>query len=172
VKDSKAIESFSFGQVVHLSGVKARTLDHWAATAFLPPSLRKAGGSGTKRAYSFADVVAARVAKDLRSAGASLQGLRKVVRELRKMDFTNPLAEALLIVSGKEVYLYDNQELISILGDPKQAIFPFFVLNLDETLSLIRRRPDYPFENRKPASSSREAHGSRESQRRRIKKMA
>lgn len=100
MKDSKVVQSFRFGEVEALSGVKARTLDNWAATGFLRPSVRKAAGSGTRRAYSFSDVVAARVAKDLRSAGASLQGLRKVVKELRRMDFANPLGETRLIVPG------------------------------------------------------------------------
>src|SRR5207247_325438 len=104
MRGSAVSDSYSFGQVVRLSGVKSRTLDHWAATSFLCPSIKKADGTGTRRVYSFSDVVAARVARDLRSAGASLQGLRKVVKELRKREFTQqPLAEARLIVSGRDV---------------------------------------------------------------------
>jgi DNA-binding transcriptional MerR regulator len=142
MKHFKIVEHFSFGQVVKLSCVKARTLDHWAATGFLPPSIRKAKGTGTKRVYAFSDVVAARVVSDLRAAGASLQGLRKVVRELRKMDFTSPLAEARLIVSGKDVYLKDNQELISVLRNPGQAHFPFTVLDLEATVKILRSQAE------------------------------
>jgi DNA-binding transcriptional MerR regulator len=132
-------DGFSFGQVVTLSGVKSRTLDHWAATSFLTPSIKKADGTGTRRVYSFSDVVAARVARDLRSSGASLQGLRKVVRELRKLQFTQqPLAEARLIVSGRDVFLKSNQDLISTLTNPGQVHFPFVVLDLETTIKTLR----------------------------------
>jgi len=132
------LEAFSFGQVAGLARVKARTLDHWAATGFLAPSIKKATGTGTRRVYSFSDVVAARVARDLRSAGASLQGLRKVVRELRKREFAQSLAEVRLIVSGKDVYLMNNQDLISVLQRPGQVHFPLTVLDLEATIKTLR----------------------------------
>ena len=56
------------------------------------------------------------------------------------MDFANPLGETRLIVSGKEVYLQDNQELIALLQTPGQAHFPFTVLDLGETVRLLRTR--------------------------------
>jgi DNA-binding transcriptional MerR regulator len=142
MSNSKVLENYSFGQVVSLSGVKARTLDHWAATGFLAPSIKEAVGTGTRRVYSFSDVVAARVAVDLKFAGASLQGLRRVVKELRKMDFTEPLAEARLIVSGKDIYLRDNQYLISMLTKPGQTHFPFTVLDLEATVKTLRREAE------------------------------
>jgi DNA-binding transcriptional MerR regulator len=126
--------------VVRLSGVKARTLDHWAATNFLAPSIKKAGGTGTRRVYSFSDVVAARAARELRSAGASLQGLRKAVKELQKREFARPLAETRLIVSGKDVHLKTNQEVISMLQYPGQALLPFTVMNLGATVEALRSK--------------------------------
>jgi DNA-binding transcriptional MerR regulator len=136
--NSTVFEGFSFGQVVRLSGVKARTLDHWAATNFLAPSIKKAAGTGTKRVYSFSDVVAARVARDLRSAGASLQGLRKAVKEIRKREFTHPLAETRLIVSGKDVQLKTNEGVISMLRYSGQALLPFTVMDLGGTVEALR----------------------------------
>ena len=88
--------------------------------------------------YSFSDVVAARVAKDLRAAGASLQGLRKVVKELRKREYGEDLADTRLIVSGKDVYVRNNQDLISLLCSPGQTHFPFTVLNLGATVMTLR----------------------------------
>lgn len=140
MKESRTVEGFSLGDVVRYSGVKPRTLDHWAATGFLPPSVKRADGTGTKRVYAFCDVVAARVANDLRSAGVSLQGLRKVVRQLRKMDFRNPLAESCLVISGKEVLLRDHEGLMALLRKPGQTHFLFTALNLGETVELLRRK--------------------------------
>src|ERR1035438_3885381 len=128
---SKTAERFSLGQLAILSGVKPRTLDHWAATGFLRPSIQKARGTGTKRVYSFSDVVAARVVSELRAAGVSLQKLGKVVTELRKLKFTDgSLAGLRLIVSGKDVCLKDNQDLISMFSHPGQAFLPFTVLTV------------------------------------------
>jgi DNA-binding transcriptional MerR regulator len=135
---SKVLENFSFGEVARLSGVKPRTLDHWAATGFLPPSIREAVGTGTRRAYSFSDIVAARVVRDLRSAGASLQGLRKVVKELRKGEFNQTFAEVRLIVSGNDVYLKNGQDLMSFLRYPGQVHFPITILDLEATIKAIR----------------------------------
>ena len=132
------VAAFSFGQVSRLAGVKARTLDHWAATGFLVPSIKRATGTGTRRVYSFSDVVAARVASDLRSAGASLQGLRKVVKELRKREFAQSLADVRLIVSHKDAYLVNNLDFISVLQHPGQLHFPITILDLGATVNQLR----------------------------------
>lgn len=133
------LDAFTLGQVSKTSGVSAKTLDYWAATGFLPPSIKKSAGSGTRRQYSFSDLVAARVARDLRAQGISLQGLRRVVRELRKQDFSNPVASARLIVSGRDVYLRDNDQFISMLRTPGQTRFPLTVLDLTSTVEIVRR---------------------------------
>ena len=84
----------------------------------------------------------ARVTKELRSAGISLQSLRSVVKQLRKTDFSANLAEARLVVSGKGVYVKDDQCLISMLFDPGQTQLPFTVLHLGHTLKVIRSEAD------------------------------
>jgi DNA-binding transcriptional MerR regulator len=140
MRKSTKSEGFSLGELARLSGVKPRTLDHWAATGFLRPSIRKAEGTGTKRVYSFSDAVAARAVRELRDAGVSLQSLRKVVSQLRKLRFTDrPLSEVRLIVSGKDVCLKDNQHVISMLRHPGQAFLPFTVLDLPATVEAIQR---------------------------------
>jgi DNA-binding transcriptional MerR regulator len=135
-------QGFTFGQVVELAGVKPRTLDNWAATQFLPPSIRKGKGSGTRRLYSFTDIVAARATRDLRAAGISLQSLRKVVKQLRKQEFRpdldHPLAGTRLVLAGKDVYLRDHDALISMLESPGQTVFPLMVLDLGATVKKLR----------------------------------
>jgi DNA-binding transcriptional MerR regulator len=137
VQYSKTVDRFSLGDVVKFSGVKSRTLDHWAPTGFLKPSIKRAAGTGSKRVYGFSDVVAARVANDLRSAGVSLQALRKVVRQLQKMNFAYPLTETCLIISGKEVYLRSNEGLMALLQRPGQTHFLFTAMNLGQTVELL-----------------------------------
>jgi hypothetical protein len=64
--------------------------------------------------------------------------LRKVVKELRKREFGAHLADARLIVSGKDVHVLDNQDLISLLSKPGQTHFAFTVLNLGATVMALR----------------------------------
>jgi DNA-binding transcriptional MerR regulator len=77
------MEGFTAKQVVALTGVPYKRLDSWANSGFLMPSLAEADGTGSRRLYSFQDLIALRTAKILRDAGISLQGLRKVMHFLR-----------------------------------------------------------------------------------------
>ncbi|MBC7324174.1 MAG: MerR family transcriptional regulator [Moorella sp. (in: Bacteria)] len=111
-------------EVAKLTGLTKRQLDHWDRTGLFRPSLAQAEGRGSARFYSFSDVVQLRVAKELRDAGVSLQGLRKVVAYLRKAaDLEHPLAGTRLVVSGSDVLLVEGQnDLVSILNTPGQGV--------------------------------------------------
>ncbi len=56
-----AEEGFSGPQVCTLVGITYRQLDYWARTGLLRPSLADARGSGTKRRYSYHDVLELKV---------------------------------------------------------------------------------------------------------------
>jgi DNA-binding transcriptional MerR regulator len=103
-------------------GVNPKTLHYWDRTGFLSPSVRAASGTGTRRLYSFRDLVALRVAHELRQRGISLQGLRAVVDFLRRMDgLEQPLAECFLVTDGYDVYAQRGDTTISALQSPGQA---------------------------------------------------
>src|ERR1041384_2470738 len=93
------------GQVARLSGVPYRTVDYWATTGFIPPSVQAAHGRGQWRGYAFRDLVQLRVAKRLRDAGISLQGLRKINACLQEESgLEAPLADMYLVTNGRDVY--------------------------------------------------------------------
>ena len=50
-------QTFSGPQVCAIVGVTYRQLDYWARTELLTPSVAEAKGSGSKRRYSYHDVV-------------------------------------------------------------------------------------------------------------------
>ena len=50
---------------------------HWAASGFVAPSAQECQGKRTRCNYTFRDIVQLRVAKRLRDAGLSHQGLVK-----------------------------------------------------------------------------------------------
>jgi len=88
-----------------------RTIDYWAKTGFIAPSIADATGRGTERKYAFDDLVALRVARGLRQAGISMQALRLIVTGLRaKKGVRNPLAESRLIAVGSDVDLVNSRD--------------------------------------------------------------
>ena len=116
----KRDEGFSAGRAAKLSGVPYRTLDYWARSRFLAPSLVPAAGKGTQRLYSFQDLVALRVARELRAAGISLQALRKVIRHLRRRRKGASFANTFLVSDGHDVFERRGDELISTMRLPGQ----------------------------------------------------
>jgi len=131
---------FTAGEAVRVSEVPYQRLDYWARSGFAPPSLQKASGKGTDRRYSFKDLVTLRVANELRKQGVSLQKLRKVVRFLRQYKGEDAtLASARLVVSGDDVFAFENDEqVISALKEPGQALLAF-VVNLGSIAEHVRR---------------------------------
>ncbi|MBL8227244.1 MAG: MerR family transcriptional regulator [Bryobacterales bacterium] len=132
-------DSFSTGEAVHITGVSFRNIDYWARTKFIVPSVAEAKGTGTERRYSFSDLLALRVARELREAGVSTQSLRRVVDFLRtRKGLINPLAECRLIVTGTDVQVATSPEkVMSALSKPGQTSFAF-VFDLARTVDAMR----------------------------------
>src|SRR6266478_4444852 len=63
--------------VLDLTGITYRQLDYWARTRLVGASIRQAAGSGSRRVYSFEDLVALRVIARLLDAGVSLQAVAR-----------------------------------------------------------------------------------------------
>ena len=126
---------FTPKQVTHLTGVPYSTLNLWANKGLIRPSIAEGVGSGSERVYSLRDLVALKVAFALRKAGVTTKSLEKVVQFLHKHEgMEQPLAEARLIVSGRDVVAVKNdQELMSVLSKPGQSCLSF-VVDLPRTL--------------------------------------
>jgi DNA-binding transcriptional MerR regulator len=118
------MKGFTAKQVVALTGVPYKRLDSWANSGFLMPSLAEADGTGSRRLYSFQDLIALRTAKLLRDAGISLQGLRKVMQFLRDTrSLERPLVQVRLVVTGDDVLMVQNDgDLMSVLRHPGQHV--------------------------------------------------
>src|SRR4051812_34731646 len=131
-------DSFTAGEAVRLTGVAYKTLDYWAKSGFLVPSIAAAAGTGAWRAYDFEDLVALKVAVRLRGAGVSLQALRRVVAHLQGRGLDQPLSNVFLVSDGEDVYERRGDELISALQKPGQAAFAF-VLDLGGMVDELRQ---------------------------------
>jgi DNA-binding transcriptional MerR regulator len=105
---------FGGKQVVTIVGISYRQLDHWARTDLLRPSLCDAHGSGSRRRYSYQDVLALKVIKKLLDGGQKLTSVRKVIDRLREEG--EHITSANLVISGDTVALArDGNELVDLL---------------------------------------------------------
>ena len=108
-------EGFSGTQAAKVVGITYRQLDYWARTDLIRPSLSDASGSGSRRKYSYSDLLELRVIKTLLDAGIKLESVREVFTYLRA-HVTGDIASAHLVISGSTVVLCDGSELIDVLN--------------------------------------------------------
>lgn len=119
---------FTARQVTKLTGVPYSTLNLWAKNGLVSPSVASARGTGSERVYSFSDLIALKVAFELRKSGVTTSSLKKVVNFLRRTEHMNkPLSEARLVVSGRDVAMVREGELVSVLSRPGQGYLSFVV---------------------------------------------
>jgi DNA-binding transcriptional MerR regulator len=119
--------SFSTADVARLTGLTSRQLDWWDRRGFLRPSVAAASGYGSRRRYSFTDVVKLRLASRLRAAGFGLPQVRRVVETLRRLDpAADGLSTARLLVADRRVvWARTDSELVDLLhGGQLMLVFP------------------------------------------------
>ena len=116
----------NFGKkaVIALTGVSGRQVEYWAATGVVRPSI-PAAGKGSRRGYSFKDLVALRVAKRLKDEGISLQKIRKALAWLRKNfpDLKQPLAELRFLTNGRDLFVLTADPAVALNALKKQFVF-------------------------------------------------
>ena len=115
---------FTSQEVVVLTGITARQLQWWDERGVVEP-LRQ----GHRRVYSVKNVTEVAVICELRRKGFSLQGVRKVLRFLKR-EFGKGLAEIVarnsechLLTDGTHLYLETSaRQIVDILKNSSQPI--------------------------------------------------
>ncbi len=105
---------FSGTRTANIVGITYRQLDYWARTDLIRPSLSDAHGSGSRRRYSYNDLVELKTIKKLLDAGIKLEQVRKVFDYLRQ-HVSADIASAHIVIDGGSVVLCDGDELIDVL---------------------------------------------------------
>ena len=107
-------QGFSGTQAAKVVGITYRQLDYWARTDLIRPSLTDAAGSGSRRRYSYKDLLELRVIKTLLDAGIKLESVRDVFEYLRE-HVDGDISSAHLVINGNSVVLAQGDELIDVL---------------------------------------------------------
>lgn len=121
------METYDSKTASRIVGVSLRQLQYWDEQDFIRPSVKLAEGRGTKRLYSFNDLICLKVVKHLARHGFNLQKIRRCVAPLKKNSIqTERPAESLR-------YLTDGEDLFVITSDRQKILKAMewqFVLSL------------------------------------------
>ncbi|MEO5723257.1 MAG: MerR family transcriptional regulator [Ilumatobacteraceae bacterium] len=102
-------------------GISYRQLDYWARTDLVRPSLAEASGSGSRRLYSYQDLLELRVVKSLLDAGIKLESVRSAFTYMRE-HMNADIAAAHLVISGKDVMVCEGDQLIDVMNRAGQGV--------------------------------------------------
>lgn len=102
---------YSGTQAAQIVGITYRMLDYWERTDLVKPSIAEAHGSGTRREYSYRDLVELRMIRTMLSSGLSLTAVRSVMTRLRERPPFD-LYTATLVISEGDMRVCNEDELI------------------------------------------------------------
>jgi DNA-binding transcriptional MerR regulator len=141
---------FGTKMVKEITGVSRMQLQHWDRTGVVRPSIKIGSGKGSRREYSFKDLVQLKVAKRLRDEGISLQKIRKALEFLRKHfpETKAPLAELRFLTNGVDLFVLTDrrEEILDALKG--QLVFSFALGDLIDGLRGMIKNLEVPKEER------------------------
>jgi len=110
-------ETFSGTQAAKVVAISYRQLDYWARTDLVRPSGTDATGSGSRREYTYRDLLELKVIKNLLDAGIKLESIRDVLRHgqgvlniLPMSGVRDEIDRHIIELRPEPVLLDDNQE--------------------------------------------------------------
>lgn len=108
------VSTFSGTQACDIVGITYRQLDYWARTQLVRPAVHEATGSGSRRHYSYRNLLELRVVKSLLDAGIKLESVREVFNYLGQQEQAD-ITSAHLVISGSSVILCQGDDLIDVV---------------------------------------------------------
>ncbi|MCU1344286.1 MAG: putative MerR family transcriptional regulator [Acidimicrobiia bacterium] len=105
---------YSGTRAAQIVGISYRQLDYWARTDLVRPSMVDAQGSGSRRSYSYRDLLELKMIKNLLDAGQKLESVREVFSYLRE-HLDVDIAAAHLVIEGSQVVLCQGDQLIDVV---------------------------------------------------------
>jgi DNA-binding transcriptional MerR regulator len=126
-----SVDSYSGKRAAEIVNISYRQLDYWARTDLIRPSLADARGSGSRRRYSYRDLIELKLVKTLLDVGIKLETIRDAFTYVRE-QLGEDVSSAKLVLSGKSAVLVrENDELIDVVSRYKgQGVLNF--LDLDD----------------------------------------
>jgi DNA-binding transcriptional MerR regulator len=156
------MEAFNSKMASRIVGVSLRQIQYWDEQGFLRPSVKLAEGRGSKRLYSFSDLIQLKVVKDLADHGLSLQKIRRCLDHLRRTfrGAAEPLQSLRYLTDGEKLFVLtsDKGRILDVME--RQFVFSLGIGNLVRELNgEVRRITDRL--NREAPRRERRVNGKR-----------
>jgi DNA-binding transcriptional MerR regulator len=136
-------QGFSGTRAAQIVGITYRQLDYWARTDLIRPSVTDATGSGSRRCYSYRDLLELKVIKSLLDAGLRLETVREIFAYLREQVDTD-IASAHLVINGNQVVLCQGDELVDVVRRGQGVLNLLSLAGVKQELdtTIVALRPD------------------------------
>ena len=106
---------YSGKSTAEIVGITYRQLDYWARTDLIRPSITDASGSGSRRRYSYRNLLELKVIKNLLDSGIRLEQVREVFAYMQD-ELGEDVATANLVVNGNQpVLVRSGEEIVDLL---------------------------------------------------------
>jgi DNA-binding transcriptional MerR regulator len=140
--DEQEPAGFSGTKAAQVVGITYRQLDYWARTDLVRPSLADAAGSGSRRRYSYRDLLELRMIKKLLDAGVRLETVRDVFTYLRTKT-EGDITSAHVVIDGSTVLLCEGDELIDVVrrGQGVLQLLPVATVKSEIDEQIVALRP-------------------------------
>ena len=131
------MDNYNSKTASRIVGVSLRQMQYWDEQGFIRPSVKLAGGRGTKRLYSFHDLICLKVVKDLTHHGFSLQKIRRCLRPLREYSAqtSRPSESLKYLTDGEELFVFTNDREKILDAMDRQFVLSLGIGNLVRELS-------------------------------------
>jgi len=144
MSDRMGGQGYSGQRTAEIVGITYRQLDYWARTDLVRPSLADAKGSGSRRRYSYRDLLELKTIKRLLDAGIKLETVREVFAYLRDHLGEDVTSANLVIQGNKSVLIQSDGELIDLVkrGQGVLNILPLAGVKEELDAAIVELRPD------------------------------
>ena len=131
------MEFFNSKTVSRLAEVSLRQIQYWDEKGFIRPTVRQATGRGSRRLYSFSDLVKLKIVKNLSDHGLNLRRIRRCLHHLGDHSRlgSRPAKSLKYLTDGKNLFVLtdDSKEILGALDH--QFVFSLAIGSLVRELS-------------------------------------
>ncbi len=134
-------KDFSSPQTIEIVGITYRQLDYWTRTELVTSTAQVADGSGSRRRYSYNDLLELKLIKRLLDEGIALQRVREVFDYLRD-ELGEEVASADLVINGNQSLLVrTDEQILDALRQGQGALYLRMEGLIEEVEAAVRELP-------------------------------
>ena len=134
------IQGYSAKFTADVVGITYRQLDYWARTDLIVPSVAEAAGSGSRRQYSYGDLVRLKVIKRLLDNGIKLEKVRAIFDYIRN-ELGEDISSANLVIDGANAAIVRSHDDIIDALQRGQGVLPLSNIGREVDAAIVELHP-------------------------------